>query len=195
MDLFMAISQGTGTALAAGLRTFLPPLLVCALARGDLGVDFEGTDYEFLESIPFLAVLLLLNVVGALSDRLTPARQIEYPLIVVACALGALLFAGSLAEEGYSGVPGWFAGAACAAIAYAAVRTFLGRAHSRLAARGDEGSAGFLTLYVDGAGLLLAALAVFVSPVSYVALAFCTWALIEQRRRSGKKYEGLRVLR
>ena len=69
MDLFLAISQGTGVSLATGMRSFLPPLLVCALARGDLGVDFEGTDYEFLESVPFLSVLLLLNVVGVLSER------------------------------------------------------------------------------------------------------------------------------
>jgi hypothetical protein len=177
------------------MRSFLPPLLVCALARGDLGVDFDNTDYEFLESVPFLAVLLLLNVVGALSDRLTPAPAVEYSLFAVACVLGALLFAGSLEEEGYSGFPGWIAGVACVTIAFLAARTFLDRARSRLAARGDEESAGFLTLYVDGAALLLAALAVFVPPVSYVALAFCAWALIEQRRRSGKKYEGLRVLR
>ena len=50
MDLFMAISQGVGTSLATGLRSFLPPLLVCAMARGNLAVDFEGSDYEFLES-------------------------------------------------------------------------------------------------------------------------------------------------
>ena len=29
------------------------------LARADVGVDFEGTDYEFLESIAWLAALLL----------------------------------------------------------------------------------------------------------------------------------------
>jgi hypothetical protein len=170
-------------------------LLVCVLARGNAGVDFEGTDYEFLESVPFLVVLLVLNVFGAFSERLTPTRAVEYSLIVVACVLGALLFAGSLAEEGNSPFPGWVAGAACAALAYVAARTFLLRARSRLAARGDEGSAGFLNFYVDAAALLLATLAVFVSPVSLVALAFCLWLVLEQRRRSSKKYEGLRVLR
>ena len=51
MDLFLAISQGIGTSLATGVRAFLAPLLVGALARANVGVDFEGTEYEFLESI------------------------------------------------------------------------------------------------------------------------------------------------
>ena len=36
--------QGIGLALAVGLRPFLPALLAGALARGDVGVDFDGTD-------------------------------------------------------------------------------------------------------------------------------------------------------
>jgi len=46
-----------------------------------------------------------------------------------------------------------------------------------------------------GMALVLAALAVFVGPLSYLALAFCVWLLAAQRRRSARKYEGLRVLR
>ena len=195
MDLFMAIAQGTGVSLATGMRSFLPPLLVCALARGDLGVNFEGTDYEFLESVPFLTALLLLNVVGVLSERWTPRRAVDLVFFNVSLVLGSLLFAGSLAEESYATFPGWVAGAACAALAYVAVLTFLGRARARLAARGEEGLAGYLNLYADGVALCLAALAILIPPISFVALAFCAWALIEQRRRSSKKYEGLRVLR
>jgi uncharacterized protein DUF4126 len=195
MDLFLAISQGTGVALATGLRSFLPPLLVCSLARGDLAVDFEGSDYEFLESVPFLAALLLANVVGVLSERFAPRRGVEWSFLAVSIALGALLFAGSLAEKDYSAGPGLAAGAACVVLAYAAVQTFLGRARARLAARGEEGSAGFLNFYADGAAFCLAGLAVLVPPISYVVLAFCAWVLIERRRRGGRKYEGLRVLR
>jgi uncharacterized protein DUF4126 len=195
MDLFLAISQGTGVALATGLRSFLPPLLVGVLARADLGVDFEGSDYAFLESIPFLAVLLLINVAGVLSERLRVRRGLQLSFFGVAVVLGGLLFAGSLSEEGYEGTPGLLAGAAFAALAYAAIQTFLGRARARLAARGEDGSAGYLNLYADGLALVLAALAVLVPPVSYLALAFCAWVLLEHRRRAGRKYEGLRVLR
>jgi hypothetical protein len=195
MDLFMAISQGTGTALATGLRSFLPPLLVCALARADLGVDFDGTDYEFLESVPFLVALLLFNVAGALSERVGPRQSLERSFLAVSIVLGALLFAGSLADEDYAAAPGLLAGAGCAVLAWAAVQTFLGRARARLKARGESESAGFLNLYADAAALCLAALAVLVPPISWVALAFCAWVLIERQRRGSRKYEGLRVLR
>jgi hypothetical protein len=195
MDLFLAISQGTGASLATGLRSFLPPLLVCALARGDLAVDFEESDYEFLESVPFLTVLLLANVAGFFSERFAPRRVLEWPLLAVSAGFGALMFAGSLAEKDYAWGPGLVAGAACVVLAYAAVQTFLGRARARLASRGEEESAGYLNYYADAAALCLAAIAVLVPPVSLVALAFCAWVLVERRRRGSRKYEGLRVLR
>src|SRR5690349_24479382 len=50
VSLFMDIGQGTGLAGSSGVRPFLPPLLAGALARGDVGLDFSGTDYRFLES-------------------------------------------------------------------------------------------------------------------------------------------------
>jgi hypothetical protein len=195
MDLFMAISQGVGASLATGLRSFLPPLLVCAMARGNLAVDFEGSDYEFLESTPFLAALLIANVVGALSDRLAGRRALGWALLAVSIALGALIFAGSLAEKDYAWAPGLAAGAACVVLAYVTAQAFLGGARARLSARGETGAAGFLNYFADGAAVCLAALAVLVPPVSYVALAFCAWVLLERRRRGARKYEGLRVLR
>jgi hypothetical protein len=195
MDLFMAISQGTGVSLAAGLRSFLPPMLVCVLARGDLGVNFEGSDYEFLESVPFLAALLAANAVGVLTERFAPRPALEWPLLGVSIALGALMFAGSLAEEDYATEPGLVVGAACVVLAYATVQAFLGGARARLLARAEEGSAAYLNYYTIVAGVCLAALAVLVPPISYAGLAFCLWVLIERRRRGARKYEGLRVLR
>ena len=59
MTLFLAICLGIGLALGVGLRPFLPALLVGALARGDLGIDFQGTDLSFLESPVFLLALLI----------------------------------------------------------------------------------------------------------------------------------------
>ena len=48
---------------------------------------------------------------------------------------------------------------------------------------------------VVAAGLVLAGLSVLVPPVSLVALAFLVWLLLQQRRRAGQKYAGLRILR
>jgi hypothetical protein len=195
MDLFLAISQGTGLALAIGVRPFLPPLLAGVLARADAGVDFSGTDFSFLESIPFLAAMLALTTLAT-----TLGRQVQFSALVrvlgaAAIALGALEFAGSLAEESYAGGPGLVAGAAIALLGFLAAAAFFEGARGRLAARGESGSLSFLTLIADAASLALAAIAVFVGPLSYLPLAFCVWLLMAQRRRAARKYEGLRVLR
>src|SRR3954453_4873577 len=104
--LFMDIGQGAGTAGASGVRPFLPALLAGALARGDSGIDFSGTDYSFLESSWFLLVGLLLAVALCAVTRgpRPPARapRIERAPAVVGLVLGALLFAGSLAHGGYT---------------------------------------------------------------------------------------------
>lgn len=194
MDLFLAISQGTGTSLTTGVRTFLVPLLVGVFARLNLGVDFEGTQYEFLESVFWLVLMGALIVMAWWLDR----SQIPVPLAVrgiASAALGAVLFAGCLAERDYASEPGLFAGALCASLAFVAATLFLGRAADRLAARGETGASTTLSLMVDGVTLLTAALALLVEPVSYIALAFCLWVLVARRRQAGEKYEGLRILR
>jgi hypothetical protein len=194
MDLFLAISQGIGTSIATGVRTFLAPLLVGTFARLDLGVDFEGTQYEFLESIFWLALMLALIAAAWWLDR----SQIPVPPAargVASAALGGVLFAGCLAERDFTSEPGLLAGALCASIAFLAATLFLGRASDRLAARGETGAGATLSLMVDGVTLMVAALALLVEPVSYVALAFCLWVVVVRRRQAGEKYEGLRILR
>jgi hypothetical protein len=76
-----------------------------------------------------------------------------------------------------------------------AARVFLGGAAARLAARGESGAGGTLSLMGDVAALVVAALALLVEPVAYLALAFCAWVLLVRRHRSAQKYEGLRILR
>jgi hypothetical protein len=190
----MAISQGVGVSVAAGVRPFLVALAVGALARANAGVDFEGSGWGFLESFPWLAAMLVLIVlaVAAGRRRLTVPAQV---LAVAAIAIGAVEFAGSLAEEDYAAAPGLVAGAACALLATAAARAFFGRAAARARAGGEDEAATLVELLAIGPALVLAALAVLVSPVSWIALAFCAWILLVQRRRAGRKYEGLRILR
>jgi hypothetical protein len=194
MELFLAISQGIGTSLASGVRTFLVPLLVGAMARANAGVDFEGTEYEFLESVVWLVIMLALIVAAWWLDRadipVSPAAG-----AVAAAAIGGVLFAGSLAERDYAPEPGLAAGVLCGLLGFLAARAFLGGAQERLAARGESGAGGTLNLMGDAAALVVAALAVLVEPVSYLALAFCAWVLLVRRRRAGEKYEGLRILR
>jgi hypothetical protein len=105
--------------------------------------------------------------------------------------LGALLFAGSLAAGGRDAWPGLVAGALCAALAWAAVGALFERARGRL----DAGAGGLVTLYAEGAALVLAAVAIFVSPASFLALAAFLLLLVRGRGERGRKYAGLRILR
>jgi hypothetical protein len=195
VDLFLAISQGTGLALACGFRPYLPPLLAGALASADAGIDYSGTDFAFLEDAGFLIGMVALTATAIFIGRRTPAPIIVRSFALTAIALGALEFGGSLAEEGYAGGPGLIAGAFVAFVGCLAAAALFEGARARLAARGEDASAGLVLLYGDAAALLMTVAAVFVGPISYLPLAFCLWLIAGRRRRAARKYEGLRVLR
>ncbi len=196
----MDIGQGAGTAGASGVRPFLPALLAGALARGDSGIDFDGTDYSFLESTWFLLVILLLAVVTYALNRRPPAAGrgplIERATAVIGIVLGALLFAGSLAEDGKTWWWGLIAGVLCAALGYLAIATLFGRARARLTgANGTEGAQSLIDFYAEAIALGLAALAIFVEPVGYAALLVFAFLIVRSRGEGAQKYGGLRILR
>ena len=186
---FFDIAQGAGLASATGVRPFLPPLLAGALAGADAGLDFDGTDYAFLESPAFLVAVLALassrtrwtapageprRCRGRARDAgrtpalgaPQPARSRRDPVALgfaaVAVALGALLFAGSLAAGHEEAWPGLLAGAACAALGVIAVSGLLGRVRSRL----DDSAAALLPAWADAAALLLAGVAILFPPAA-----------------------------
>ena len=196
MTLFLAICLGIGLALAVGLRPFLPALLACALARGDAGIDFEHTDVAFMEKPAFLLALLIgVIVLVAMERRYGPEHVSSGPfgaaIAGIGLALGALLFGGALQDHHYAFGIGLIAGIACAALAEAAARGFFESTRRRL----DREAAGTLPFYAEVAALVLAGLSVLAPPVALVALAFLAWLLLNQRRRAGRKYAGLRILR
>ena len=190
----MDIGQGAGLAGATGVRPFLPPLLAGALARGDLAIDFEGSGWSFLESPAFLAVVFALAVAAYVVERAagSPARRrpLELALAILGATLGALLAAGSLAEGGESAVLGLVIGVLCAVLAWVAIGGILERARQRL----GEG-AGLLDVFADGAALLLAAVAILVPPLSFLALIGFVVLLVRGRGQTDRKYAGLRILR
>jgi hypothetical protein len=196
VDLALAIAQGIGLALACGIRPFLPALVAGALASANLGVNFTGTDFAFLERSWFLlAVVVLLVVVAVLERRrgagVIDAGPVGAALAGVGIGLGALLCAGSMADVSGTWWPGIPIGLACAAVGQATARGVLAGAGSRL----DAAARAALPVYADGASLVLAVLAVALPPLSVVVLVLCIWLLIRRRRRGGEKYAGLRVLR
>ena len=182
--MFLDIAQGSGLAAASGVRPFLPPVLAGALGRADLGVNFSGGDFAFLESIPFIAAMVVLAAL-AYAVRIPPPA-----LVAAAVALGALLLAGSLTEGGSEGWAGLPLGAACAALAWYASARFFARAGARL-----ETGAGFLTAYGDLIALALAVVAVVLPPLSFLALGAFVLLLLRGRQQDERKYEGLRILR
>ena len=167
----MDIGQGAGLAGASGVRPFLPPLLAGALARGRRGLDFSGTDYAFLECRSSVARALLVAGRDRRTCRSAGAARAARPprvglgLGALGVALGALQFAGSLADDGYDGRPGLAAASACAALGLAAAAGFCAR--TRRAARRRGGRVSPRALRATCAALVLAALAVFVPPVSF----------------------------
>jgi len=116
MSLILDIGQGAGLSGSSGVRPYLPPLLAGALARGNVGLDFSGTSYSFLESPWWLALMFALAVASYLLERRRPgagtSRQVELGLGLLGLAFGALLFAGSLADGNYTSWPGLIGGAA-----------------------------------------------------------------------------------
>jgi hypothetical protein len=191
VSVFLDTTTGMGLAGATGVRPYLPPLLAGGLARGDMGIDFDGTDWRFLESTGFLLAVLAVGLVAYLLERTENARAVEIFSGVLGIVLGALLFAGALADGGTEAWPGLIAGPICAFLGWRAIGGLVERARARL----DGGAAALLTAYADGAALLLAGLAVFVPPVSILAIAAFVILLLGGRRREGEKYAGLRVLR
>jgi hypothetical protein len=192
MSVFLDSATGVGLAGATGVRPYLPPLLAGALARGDTGIDFDGTDWHFLESTGFLLAVLAVGVVAYLLERSGPnQRAVQLFSGILGLVLGALLFAGALADGGSAAWPGIVAGPVCAFLGWQAVGGLVERARSRL----EGGAAALLTAYADGVALLLAAIAIFVPPVSILAIIAFVVLLLGRRRREGEKYAGLRVLR
>lgn len=191
VKLLLDILQGMGVSAAAGLRPFLPTLFVGALAADDLGVDFDGTDFAFLESAWFLVALVVALVVTTLlRGRLeTPAG--EAALGGLGLGLGALLFAGTLADRHATWWPGIVGGLVCALIAQQGARSLLTRTRARL----DAAAAAALFLYAEATALVLAGLSVLIPPVSVLALGFFVWLRLGGRRRDDEKHAGLRILR
>jgi hypothetical protein len=196
MHYLFDLLQGLGLAAAIGIRPFLPALLAGALAAQNLGIDFDGTHFAFLEKTGFLlALVVCVAAFGVLERRLSADARSQSPwsaiLIAVALVLGALFAAGSIADRSSDWYPGLLVGIVGAGIGFAATRSLLARVRARL----DDQTAGALPLYAEGAALLSAGLSILLPPLSILIVAGLAWLMVGGRRRAGEKYAGLRILR
>ena len=52
-----------------------------------------------------------------------------------------------------------------------------------------------MPLFAEGSAVLIALLSVVAPPAGMIVVATLVWLLVATRRREGKKYAGLRILR
>jgi hypothetical protein len=196
MDTTFDILQALGIGAAIGIRPFLPVLLVGLLATANAGIDFDRTDWAFLESPAFLAVMLVLLVLFDVLRRRAGEDRFEvapgrYLTGVVAGVLGALLGAGSVADHGGPVIVGLVVGAIAAVGALFAITPLFSRVRKRL----DAGAAALLPVYREFAALVSAGLSVLFPPLAILVVGALAWLGAGGRRREGEKYAGLRILR
>jgi hypothetical protein len=193
VEFVFDLLQGLGIAAAVGIRPFLPTILVGALAAGDLGIDFDGTSFAFLEQPPFLAGMLVLMALATVAMRRTDiqAPPFVWAMLGISLAAGALLAAGSLADGDYTVVPGIVGGVAAATLGFFAARSLFVRVRRRL----DPEAQSVLPAYGEAAGLIGAGASVLFPPLAIIVIGVLAWLLAGGRRRAGEKYAGLRILR
>jgi hypothetical protein len=196
VEFVLDLLQGLGIAAAVGIRPFLPALLVGALATGDLGIDFDGTSFAFLEQAPFLAGILVLMALSTVAMRRSGPAALEsgpamWALLAISATVGALLAAGSLADRDHPILPGIVGGILAAALGFFAAQTLFARVRRRL----DRDAQSVLPAYGEGAGLVAAGASVLFPPLAILVLGALAWLLVGGRRRAGEKYAGLRILR
>jgi hypothetical protein len=194
--IFFYIGLGLGLALACGFRPYLPALLAGALGSGNtLGITFANSHFEVLQAGWWLLAVVAVMALGYAIQLRVGAERFETRwggvVSAHAVAVGALLFAGTLCEHGRHWWPGLLGGAAAAALARWVVLPVLAGARSRLE---DRSAKEALTVYLDAAALVLAALVSLLHPLGYVALALLAWFLYRRRGRGGERYAGLRIL-
>jgi hypothetical protein len=202
ISAFTDIGQGAGLATTSGARPLLAVIATGVLAHENVGIDFTGTDWAWMESWIFIGILGALFIAFWVMDREGKSERVrpggrateagrQYQLL---CALaGALLFAGSLADGGETSWPGLVVGAVTGFIGYLALGRLFMRANQRVFAAGDPGVV--LGLGRDLLTVALTVLVVLADVAGYVVLVVALVLIVAARRREGQKYEGLRVLR
>ena len=194
MKLVLDILQGAGVAGAAGLRPFLPALASGGLAMANVGVDYDGTKFAFLESPVFLVIIAIAAVIAIVLER--RGNDLEEGTLGafyggIALGLGALLCAGSIDDRHTTWWYGLIIGLACAALAQSVARDLFARVRGRL----DAEARAALPIYAEGAALVAAIASILFPPLALVVLGFLVWLSVGGRRRTEQKYAGLRILR
>jgi hypothetical protein len=190
METLFAVGIGTGLSSIAGVRAFLPLVLVGLFAR--LGLFTLPAPFGFLDDWPVIGAFAGLALLESGLDKipsLDPVLDyVQTPLRIIS---GAILFAATLqAGIDVGAIPELAVGGVIAGLV--AVLKVILRPASNVASAGV--SASFLSLVEDAAALLGGIIAVLVPFVPLALVAFLLFFFFRVRRRRGRKYGGLRIL-
>lgn len=188
--MLLAIGIGIGVASVAGVRAFLPLALACLFAA--LGFVEAPSPYDG-ELWPVTGVLAALVVVEIVLDKLRALERVFNMIMVpVRAASGAVLFTAASGFGLDAGSVPWLAAGALIAGVVAVLKVLL-RPSSKAPAAGV--SASFLSACEDAVALVGGVVALFVPLLPLALVAFLLFFFFRLRRRRGRQYAGLRILR
>jgi hypothetical protein len=194
MEALLVVGIGVGLSSIAGIRAYLPLALVGLFAA--LGLFVLPEPLGILGSWVVVGALFVLALLETVLDKV-PALDpvLDYVQTPVRIASGAVLFSAVLGVGlGVSALPELAIGAAIAGVV--AVSKIVLRPSAKAADASVVGvSTPFLSLFEDVVALVGGAVAVFVPLVPLVLVAFLLFFFFRVRRRRGRKYGGLRILR
>ena len=190
METLFAVGIGIGLSSIAGVRAFLPLVLVGLFAR--LGLFTLPAPLGFLDDWPVMGALAVLALLESGLDKVPALDPIlNYVQTLLRIVAGAILFAAALQVGVDVGtIPELAAGGVIAGLV-SVLKTIL-RPAANMASAGV--SVSFLSLVEDAAALLGGIIAVLVPLVPLALVAFLLFFFFRVRRRRGRKYGGLRIL-
>lgn len=192
MEILFVVGIGVGLSCVAGVRAFLPLALVGLFAR--FGLVGLPEPFGLLDDWLAIGVLFALALLEVVLDK-APAleKSLNVALVPVRAAAGAVLFWSVASGEGLGTdvVPALVAGGMVAG-AVAGLKVFL-RPPAQAASAGV--SASFLSAFEDTVAMVGVVVAVFVPLLPLVFVAFVLFFYFRVRRRRGRQYAGLRILR
>jgi hypothetical protein len=190
METLFAVGTGIGLSSIAGVRAYLPLVLVGLFAR--VGLFTLPAPFDLLESWLIIGVLLVLALLESGLDKI-PALDhvlnfVQIPMRVVA---GAMLFSAALeAGLGVEAIPELVVGGVLAGLV--AVSKVILRPSATAASVGV--SMAFLSTLEDVVALLGGLTAVLLPLVPLAFVAFLLFFFFRVKRRRRRKYGGLRIL-
>jgi hypothetical protein len=190
METLFAVGIGIGLSSIAGVRAFLPLVLVGLFAR--LGLFTLPAPLGFLDDWPVMGALAVLALLESGLDKVPALDPIlNYVQTLLRIVAGAILFAAALQVGVDVGtIPELAAGGVIAGLV-SVLKTIL-RPAANMASAGV--SVSFLSLVEDALAFLGGIIAVLVPLVPLALVAFLLFFFFRVRRRRGRKYGGLRIL-